>query len=193
MTPEAFAATVGIDQGTLDRFRIYAELLTKWQRAINLIGPKTLPDLWHRHFYDSAQLWPLCPAGARVFIDLGAGAGFPGLVLALMGAPNVHLIESDAKKAAFLAEVARATKAPVTVHRARAETLTEPVADVITARALAPLADLLALARPFCKPGTVMLFPKGRDARTEATAANCAPDYIPSTTDPDATILRLIA
>ena len=111
-----FRQVSGVSRETLERLRIYEALLRKWQAKINLVGPATLDDAWRRHFLDSAQLFPLLPANAQVVVDLGSGAGFPGLVLAVMGVPTVHLIESDLRKAAFLREVARETATPAIVR-----------------------------------------------------------------------------
>lgn len=195
--PEGFAEATGVDDATLARLTVYADLLVKWQRAINLVGPKTLGDAWRRHMLDSAQLFALMPAGARTLVDLGSGAGFPGLVLAIMGrgALEVHLIESDHRKAAFLREVSRETGAKAHIHAARIEAVTPFVADVVTARALAPLDRLCVLARPFIGPGTECLFLKGQDVVSELTEATkhrtMTVERYPSLTDPDATILRL--
>ena len=131
--PEAFAAACDVSRETLARLELYAELLGRWNRAINLVGKRTLDDLWRRHFLDSAQLLPLLPpldGRPRVLADLGSGAGFPGRVLAILGAVLVHLVESDLKKATFLREVARATGAPASVHAARIESLDGLTADV---------------------------------------------------------------
>jgi 16S rRNA (guanine527-N7)-methyltransferase len=171
----------------------YAELLHTWQPAVNLVAPASLEDVWQRHFADSAQLVALAPEGAR-WLDLGSGAGFPGLVVAIVlpdlaapavGAPRrVTLIESDTRKAAFLREVARQTGlaggsghagVAVDILAQRIETVatqaTLETPDVVTARALAPLDRLLGLAAPFFAPATVGLFPKGRGAAAEITAA----------------------
>ncbi len=159
----------GVSRETLARLARYLELLGRWQRRINLVGPATLADPWRRHMLDSAQLAPLIPAGARL-ADLGSGAGFPGLVLAIMRGGPVDLIESDARKAAFLAEAARATEAAARVHNARAESLALK-ADVVTARACAPLDRLLGLAQPLLAPGGVCLFLKGARAGEELETA----------------------
>src|SRR5690349_5193773 len=189
------AVLASVSRETRERLDAYAALLRKWQPTINLVGPRTLGDLWTRHFVDSAQLFPLIPSEARVLVDLGSGAGFPGLVLAILGVPEVHLIESDQRKATFLREAARATQAPVTVHAKRIEQVSPFPADVVSARALAPLTDLLALASPFLTPDAVCIFPKGQQASDELTAAaktwNIKVDRIQSITDPGATILRV--
>jgi 16S rRNA (guanine527-N7)-methyltransferase len=189
------AVLSGVSRETRARLNTYAELLRKWQRSINLVGPRTLDDLWKRHFIDSAQLMPLIPSTARVLVDFGSGAGFPGLVLAILGVAEVHLIESDQRKATFLREVGRATGTPVTVHTKRIEQVTPFPADVVSARALAPLNDLLGYAAPFIGLDSLCLFPKGQMVEDELTAAsktwNMNIDRIQSVTDPSATILRV--
>jgi 16S rRNA (guanine527-N7)-methyltransferase len=189
------AVLAGVSRETRERLNTYAELLRKWQRSINLVGPRTLDDLWNRHFTDSAQLLPLIPPTSRVLVDFGSGAGFPGLVLAILGVADVHLIESDQRKATFLREVARATGTPVTVHAKRIEQVVPFPADVVSARALAPLGDLLGFAAPFLRPDSLCVFPKGQMAEDELTAAsrtwNINVDRIQSVTDPSATILRV--
>lgn len=192
---KAFQDATGVSRETLDRLTAYADLLRKWQRAINLVGRATLPDLWRRHIYDSAQLLPLAPADSGPWLDLGSGAGFPGLVLAIMGAKDVHLVESDARKAAFLREAARITATDVTLHTARIEHLAPFSAAVVTARALAPLPRLLDLAAPFLTPSSVALFLKGQDVEIELTeAAKCwsmRAERQPSLTDSSGVVLRL--
>lgn len=190
-----FQAAFGVSRETLDRLAAYEALLRKWNPAINLVARSTLDDVWERHFADSAQLFALLPAGTQVLVDLGSGAGFPGLVLAILGVPEVHLIESDGRKAAFLREVARVTGAPATVHAQRAEQADAPPADAVSARALADLSALLPLAVRFLKPGGVCLFPKGRTAADELTRARDSwtmrTEEFPSRTDPSGTLLRL--
>ncbi|CAO3408090.1 16S rRNA (guanine(527)-N(7))-methyltransferase RsmG [Azospirillum largimobile] len=191
----AFWETTGVSRETLDRLIAYEGLLRKWQPKINLVGPSTLPDVWKRHFLDSAQLFPLLPEDTRVLVDLGSGAGFPGLVLAILGVPQVHLIESDVRKCAFLREVARVCEAPVTVHTKRIETVTGIEADVVTARALAPLADLFAWAHPFIGSRGKCLFLKGSALDDELTATTqywtMDSERFDSRTDPSGTILRV--
>lgn len=195
MTPEEFQNQFGVSRETLDRLSAYAALLAKWNPAINLVARSTLGDVWLRHLADSAQLFALVPPGTRVLVDLGSGAGFPGLVLAILGVPEVHLIESDVRKAAFLREVARVTGAPATVHAVRAEAAPAIAADVVSARALAELKDLLPLAVRFLKPSGTCLFPKGKTAADELTRAGDSwtmrADQFPSRTDPAGTLLRL--
>lgn len=195
MDAAAFQAATGVSRETRERLEAYAALLVRWQKAINLVGPKTLPDLWRRHMLDSAQLRPLVPDDTLCLVDLGSGAGFPGLVLAIMGVTNVHLIESDARKAAFLREAARITETKITVHATRIETVEGLAADVVTARAFAPLDRLLESASRFWQPETVGLFLKGQDIDAElTTAAKCwrfQAERFPSRSDPSGVILRV--
>ncbi len=173
----------------------YAALLERWNARINLVSPRDIPRLWERHIDDAAQLLPLVPPGTRRIADLGSGAGLPGLVLAILTGHETHLVERDQRKAAFLREAARVTGAPAMVHAADAATLPPIGADLVTARALAPLPVLLPLALRHLAPGGTCLFPKGATASAELTAA--AKDWtmiverFPSRTDPSATILRL--
>lgn len=168
---EALERRLGVSRETRERLEVYAALLRRWQGAINLVARSTLDDAWTRHILDSAQLFPLLPPDTETLVDLGSGAGFPGLVLAILGVPKVHLVESDARKAAFLREVARATDTPVDVHVTRIERMTAIPADVVTARALASLTDLIGYARPFLKDSGVALFLKGRQVGEELTEA----------------------
>jgi 16S rRNA (guanine(527)-N(7))-methyltransferase RsmG len=174
----------------------YAALLLRWNRRVNLISRADEPTLWLRHILDSAQLVPLLPTTPGTLVDLGSGAGFPGLVLAVLTLWRVHLVESDQRKAAFLREAARgAGAANVTVHAARAEAVRLPPADVVTARALAPVAALLPLAKPLLADQGVCLFPKGRDVEAELTEAGARwhmrVERFPSRTSPGATLLRI--
>lgn len=159
------------------------------------MGPDTLPDLWSRHFLDSAQLFSRIKPGARRLVDLGSGAGFPGLVLAVMGAPDVHLVESDQRKCAFLREAARITGTAVSVVNKRIEQVAPLGADVITARALAPLVKLLDWGFPHLAEGGEFIFLKGRGAEDELTAAakewNISAIRTASLTDPGGLVLHL--
>ena len=166
-----FAGIFPVSRETLARLEAYAVLLRRWSPRINLVAAGTLDDLWRRHFLDSAQLLPLLPAGARGLIDLGSGAGFPGLVLAILGAPGVELVEADARKCAFLREAARVTSAAVEIRNVRIESLPARSFDVVTARGCAPLDRLLVLAQSLIGQGTVCLFAKGETAAQELTAA----------------------
>lgn len=151
----------------------FAGLLAAWNENMNLVGPSALASFWPRHAYDSAQLLKFAPQ-ASVWADLGAGAGFPGLVLAILlkGAPGakVHLVESMAKRCRFLSEVAQKLDLPVEIHNARAEDLGIRV-DIVTARACAPLPRLLGYAEPYLKRGATGLFLKGQDVVSELTDA----------------------
>jgi 16S rRNA (guanine527-N7)-methyltransferase len=167
-----FADRFDVSRETLDRLSAYEALLKKWNRAINLVARPTLTEIWSRHFADSAQLLPLIPNHARSWIDLGSGAGFPGLVIAILR-PDiaVTVVESDKRKCVFLKEVARETGTDVAVVNARIETL-DMQADVVSARALASLSDLLALARPCLAPNGHAVFLKGENVEQELTEAN---------------------
>lgn len=195
MTPEQFQIKTGVSRETLDRLRAYADLLVKWQAKINLVGPDTIPNLWQRHFLDSAQVFPILPQSIHRLVDMGCGAGFPGLVLAVLGVPDVHLIESDARKCAFLREAARITGTQVTIHNARIEALAPLEADVITARALAPLEKLLNWAEPHLLPQGHCVFLKGKGGEDELTQAskewNITFERIASQSDPSGIILHL--
>lgn len=195
LTAAETARLLDVSRETTERLAVYLDLLSRWQATINLVGPATLADPWRRHILDSGQLWALWPAGGRRLVDLGSGAGLPGLVLAILGAPETHLVESDRRKAAFLREAARATGADVTVHACRSEAAPPLEADVLTARALAPLADLLGMAERFILPTTVCLFPKGRTAAAELAAAQrcwqMSVDIRPSLSDREASLLVL--
>jgi 16S rRNA (guanine527-N7)-methyltransferase len=162
-------------ESRLDRF---IALLTTWQKTTNLVSPATLPEIWTRHVADSLQLYPLSES-AKLWIDLGSGGGFPGIVLACLLADvpgaQMHLVESNQKKAAFLREAARMLSLPVTVHAQRIADFTQTFtghADAVTARALAPLAKLLPDAYPLLKAGTKFLFLKGQDVGAELTEAS---------------------
>ena len=161
-------------EARLDRF---ADLLWTWQAKTNLISPATLPKLWSRHISDSLQLLDIAPT-AKVWMDLGSGGGFPGMILAcaLAGTPeaHIHLVERNGKKAAFLREALRVTGAPGTVHLAGIEDIvdrTESPIDCVTARAVAPLHQLVGYAAPLVKRGAKALFLKGQDVEVELTEA----------------------
>lgn len=195
MTAAEFQAATAVSRETLARFEIYLALLRKWQPRINLVGSATLRDPWRRHFLDSAQLAPLLLESTQTLVDLGSGAGFPGLVLAILGVPDVHLIESDQRKIAFLREVAAATKTIITVHPSRIEAVPPFCADVVTARALAPLAQLLSYALPFLGQGAICLFLKGGQVEREISENQrvMTIDRFESQSDPSGVILRLSA
>jgi 16S rRNA (guanine527-N7)-methyltransferase len=189
--PEEFAAKTGVSRETLARLKAYADVLADWNARHNLVAKSTLPDLWRRHFWDSAQLVPLIPSTARSLADLGSGAGFPGLVLAAM-LPGlaVTLHEATTKKCAFLRLAADRMAVPVTIQNARVEDLPRHEFDVVTARALAPLPQLLGYAQNFAGPNSVCLLLKGQNVVAELTKAhkcwNMKAAQVPSQTDPSA-------
>ncbi len=170
---EAVLAAADVSRESRAAIEAYATLLLKWNASINLVGPVSEAELWERHIADGLQLLPYLKETDRAVVDLGSGAGVPGLVLAL-GARDrpgfkVHLVESNRKKAAFLSEVVRITGAPAIVHNQRIEAGALPEADVVTARALAPLPKLLELAYPLLSRGARGLFHKGRGVNAELT------------------------
>ncbi|HEY3918450.1 MAG TPA: 16S rRNA (guanine(527)-N(7))-methyltransferase RsmG [Stellaceae bacterium] len=174
---------------------LYVDLLGQWNRRINLVGANTMGDVWRRHILDSAQLFKVLPRQTQILTDLGSGAGLPGLVLAAMGIPEVHLIESDLRKAAFLREAARVMGVTVTIHPGRIERVPAFAADAVVARACAPLDQLIELAEKFLSDRTLCLFPKGEAAATELAAARAtwamSAELVPSLSDPTGTIVKL--
>lgn len=193
-----------VSRETWEKLQVLVEILNKWQTTINLVAPKTLPNVWIRHIADSLQLFELTPQ-AQKWVDLGSGGGFPGLVIAVMLSQNhdsthciMHLVESDQRKCVFLREAARLMNVNVRVHNGRIENIlsswSEP-ADVVTARALSPLNQLISLAFPLLKTGIPALFPKGHDANRELTEAakywNIKSKLIPSKTDKSASIVMI--
>jgi len=197
--PEAFAAQfcakgANVSQKTLAQLKAYADVLVDWSARHNLVARSTLPDLWQRHMWDSAQLVALIPENARTLADLGSGAGFPGLVLAAMR-PDlaVTLHEATGKKCAFLRAAADRMALPVRIENARIEDLPPQAYDVVTARALAPLPLLLSYAHALTGPNSVCLFLKGQNMGAELTGAHKSwkmeTSQVPSQTDPSGAIL----
>lgn len=196
---QEFINSLHVSRETISRLETYLAQLVKWQRAINLVSPNTLPDAWNRHFVDSAQLLPLIPKHVKKIADLGCGAGFPGLVLAILNPDlDIHLVESDDKKCQFLKHVSRETNCAVTVYNARIESCINDIKpDLITARALAPLDKLLS----YCKvcfeenPSLEFLFLKGERAEEEIKEARKSYKFdcqlYPSETDENARIIHL--
>ncbi len=189
---ERALALTPVSRETLGRLDRFVGLLLETQSHTNLIGPGTIPELWTRHVADSLQLLDLAPQ-ATVWVDLGSGAGFPGLVIAcaLAGQPAaaVHLVESTGKKAAFLRNVVQTLALPATVHHIRAEEFSPSFrVGVITARALAPLVKLFAYVAPLLKSGAKALLPKGQDVEAELTEAakywKIDAELVPSRTNP---------
>lgn len=174
--PAELARDLDVSRETLERLTAYEALIRRWQPTLNLVGAGTLGDLWRRHFLDCGQLIRHLPAAYDALYDIGSGAGFPGLVLALLGAHDVTLIESDTRKCAFLREAARATDAVVTVCNVRVESLAPPPGGwparrVLVARAVAPLEVLLEYARPLIDEHTLCIMLKGEGAPAEIAAA----------------------
>jgi 16S rRNA (guanine527-N7)-methyltransferase len=175
--PAALSDILPVSRETEERLARFVALVEKWQRVENLVAESTLRDIWRRHVADSAQLVPLFPVASR-WLDLGSGGGFPGLVIAILVADRpgavVHLVESNSRKCAFLRAAQRETGAPAIVHHGRiADVLagwSDPV-DVITARALAPLTELLRMTGPLISAERPAAFLKGADYRTEIDEA----------------------
>jgi 16S rRNA (guanine527-N7)-methyltransferase len=189
-----------VSRETTDRLDALEALVRRWSPRINLVAPGDLARLRARHTLDSAQLFDLAPASASDWLDLGSGGGFPGLVIAAIAAdrrPTLHvtLVDSDARKCAFLATAVRDLALRASVENRRVETLPPRRVDVVSARAFAPLARLFPMAAPFLGPGSVALFPKGAGLDAELTEAAAAwhsvAERIPSATDPAAAILRV--
>ncbi len=165
-----------LSPGVVEKLRLYQSLVEKWTPKINLVAKSTIPDLWHRHILDSARLGQMDLPPVRRWVDLGSGGGFPALVVAAILADRgadtqMILVESDSRKAVFLREAARQMGLRVTVHAERAEALQSQQADVVSARALASLTDLCALADRHLAPGGLCLFPKGERAEEEIEQA----------------------
>jgi 16S rRNA (guanine527-N7)-methyltransferase len=195
LSEAGFAERITVSAEQRERLRAYVELLGKWNRKINLVAASTLADVWRRHILDSAQLLPLLPPGTESLIDLGSGAGLPGLILAILGVPETHLIESDTRKAAFLREAARVTCTPIKIHPARLEAVSQISADVLTARALAPLSVLLEYSSRFLKPDGSCYFLKGQRWAEEITEArrhwHFVSSEIPSLSEASGIVLKL--
>lgn len=197
MDAAGFADVSGADGAAMADLGQFRALLADWNEKMNLVGPATLPDFWSRHAWDSAQLLKVEP-GANSWADLGAGAGLPGVVLAILGKGragfHVHLVESMAKRCRFLNEVVGELGLPATVHNARAESLALKV-DVVTARACAPMTRLFGFAEPYIRRGAEGLFLKGQDVASEMEEATTYWDYeaeaLPSLSDPRGRIVRV--
>jgi 16S rRNA (guanine527-N7)-methyltransferase len=188
-----------VSRETLARLDRFVELLLTWQKTTNLIAPSTIPHIWTRHVADSLQLVELA-GEARVWVDFGAGGGFPGIpvacVLADQPGAQIHLVESNAKKAAFLREAVRVTGVPAKIHHLRAENIGDSCGDkvdVVSARALAPLKTLCDQAFPLIARGAIGLFPKGQDVAAELTEAakywRIEAEKVPSKTSPEGWIV----
>ncbi len=193
----AFAARFPISERQQDTLTRYADMLLTWNEKVNLISRRNPSDLWERHMLDSAQLMEVLPAAPPArplrIADLGSGGGFPGLVLAILGAGEVYMVESDGRKAAFLREVSRETGVEVAIHSARIETMVPLQADCVTARALAPLPKLLGYVVRHLVPGGRALLLKGRSREGELTSArrqwSMDLSERPSLSDPESAVL----
>ncbi|MEP4052663.1 MAG: 16S rRNA (guanine(527)-N(7))-methyltransferase RsmG [Litorimonas sp.] len=198
-TKEDFADASNVPHGTLSDYAHWYGLLRKWNARINLVAPKEIDQFWRRHAYDSWQLNAHLPKKWSRLVDLGSGGGFPGLSFGILakqnGAGEVHLVESVGKKTSFLKTVARDLKLPVTVHTDRVENLMPLNADVLTARAFAPLPRLFGYAHPHLAEGATLLLPKGETADKEIESAqqgwHFAHESFKSETDSAAAILRI--
>jgi 16S rRNA (guanine527-N7)-methyltransferase len=193
--------TVGglsVSRETLAALQAFEAEVKRWNPTVNLVSRSSLDSLWTRHIDDSAQIFRACPPGAIKWVDLGSGGGFPGLVVAALALEHqpklsVTLVESDQRKATFLRQTAQKLGLPVEIQAKRAESLPPQMADVVSARALAPLGDLLELANLHLKTEGVAVFPKGARHAEEAAEARRSWSFdletLPSTSNPDAAIL----
>lgn len=197
---EAFKGRFDVSRETLERLQVFEALLKKWNPAINLVSKSTLDEVWPRHFLDSAQLFDLAPASARKWADFGAGGGFPGLVIAILSAEKapereVILVESDLRKSAFLATVSRELGLKTQVLAKRIEEIPPLEADIISARALAPLAQLLTFTERHLAQGSIGLFPKGVRWQEELAQARESWSFdceaAESLSDPNSVVLKI--
>ncbi len=190
-----FLTAFPVSRETEARLAHYEAMLLERNQTLSLISATTEGAIWTRHILDSAQLMPLIPAPDRPVVDIGTGAGFPGLVLAILGLPDVHLIEHNMQKVAFLRSVAEDLNLRVTVHGMKSDAVRPFPAGAVTARALKPLSELIGLGRRFLGPDSVCIFPKGRRAEEEMAVAarkwHMKAERFPSLTDPESTIFRL--
>lgn len=190
---------LNVSRETMDDLARFGALVSQWTARINLISPASIPDIWNRHILDSAQLFDLAKDG-RTWIDLGSGGGFPGIVVAIIARElqptwRFNLVESDQRKTAFLRKAAQELGLVLHLHATRAESLKQMKAQTLTARALAPLSDLLSLVHRHLEPGGHAILPKGARAQAEIDEARASwsfdLDVIPSRTDPAAQILLI--
>lgn len=195
MDAGGFARQSLVSRETLARLEIHVDELRRWNRAINLVAPGSLADVWRRHVLDSWQIVQQADDADGVWLDLGSGGGFPGLTAAACQSRPMVLIESDQRKGVFLRETARKMGVAVTVHSRRIEEMESFPAAVVSARALAPLPRLLEWAYPFCTTDTHLLFLKGQDVASELTAATkywtFEVEQHPSLSDPRGVILSI--
>ena len=195
MTVDEVCKLLNVSRETLSQFEAYLALLKKWQRRINLVANSTMVDVWQRHILDSAQLIKFYPPNTKKILDVGSGAGFPGLVLAIMGNVEVDLVESDQRKAIFLSTVIRSLGLSAKVHNQRIESLPNLCPDVVTARAVAPVSRLIKLIENQISADTVCLFLKGASVEDELTDLQSYSTMLsvnhPSLSGPDGVVLEL--
>ena len=199
--PEGFVGDTNVSRETLDKLESYSSLLVKWQKAKNLVANSTIDDRWRRHFLDSAQLYPLIrrhhPTKPLKILDIGSGAGFPGLVLSIMGLGATTMVEANGRKCTFMKNVARETSAPAIVLNERIESVVPQEFDIVTSRACAKITQLLDWSIPFLGPNSEIWLLKGATAEDELTQAtalwNMAVERFDSKTSRDGMILRLSA
>ena len=202
MTLKEFNKHFNVSRETISCLSLYESLLKKWNKKTNLVSKNSLSDAWGRHFLDSAQLVKHCQPENKLWLDFGSGAGFPGLVLAIMGKKNIHLIEADQKKCVFLKEIAMLTDTNITIHNCRIENLSFINVDLITCRALAPLNKLVDYVETFVSKSSdkkqtfpKLLFLKGKNYKNELLQLrkNRNIDFkeYPSITDKDGKILYI--
>jgi 16S rRNA (guanine527-N7)-methyltransferase len=194
--PDEFASAAAVSRETLDRLKRYADLLADWNSRYNLVSPASMSDLWRRHFWDSAQIADLIPKGSKTLVDLGSGAGFPGLVLAAMRPElRITLIEATVKKCRFLQAVADELGLTAEIRPQRIEDIPHESFNVITARACAPLTQLLSYTQRFWGKGTRALLHKGQNLALELTEAHKSwsieAEQHPSRSDPSGIILEI--
>jgi len=184
-----------VSRETFERLKIYHDLLLKWQSKINLISNDTVSNVWNRHFLDSLQITQYIPNYNNVIMDIGTGAGFPGMVIAICGYNNVHLVESDTKKISFLREVSRVTNTPVFIHHVRIEEVVIDNTQIILSRACSNLNQLINLASKNVSRETFFLFHKGKNYSNEIEDAKKSWLFdeviFPSITDPNGVIVKL--
>jgi len=189
-----------VSRETMEKLGVFVDLLARWNSKINLVGPSTLQDVWDRHIVDSAQLLAtITPGPSANWIDVGSGAGLPGLVISILlqdaDPIDMYLVEADGRKAAFLRTVRRELDLNLGIHNERVETLSVPAVDILSARAFAPLERTLSLCEHIICPNTVCIMPKGRRFESEIMAARTTWDFTvtatQSITQEGAAILRL--
>lgn len=195
LSPQGLREIVSLTDEHVARLAAHVRLLVQWQERMNLVGRSSLNDVWRRHVLDSAQLVALLPAAPQTIVDLGSGAGFPGMVLAVLSPHAIHLVESNGKKCSFLRELNRVLAARAVIHQRRIEEIRGVEVDYVIARACAPLPKLLEYARPLLKPGGKCLFLKGQKMQEELTESlkrwKMSVEMIRSLSDPAGTILHL--